>query len=189
MTPRQIETSNNNGNTACFMPNVQISLVPERTSPSPHSPKLWPHFNVREDVLSWDLGKVSKARDRVLIYSHRLKICSIAADVPVKFQSDWTTLNRNPAASKLARYCNKTSYQILKHGPCTLLFLHVLCFEDITICNFRYDPYGATGSLWRRPIYTCITFNRSFTLSVAKKLVFGFSTFPSHFTKNRKTEP
>ena len=62
------------------------------------------HFNIRQDVLSWDLVKPRSREIGCLRYRIALKfdrhIGSSAANVPVKFQGDLTILNKSKGISK-----------------------------------------------------------------------------------------
>ena len=59
-----------------------------------------PLFTKREDVLPQDFVKFGCYNDRIALKFDRL-LDRAAAEVPVKFQSDWNSLNPNLAASRL----------------------------------------------------------------------------------------
>ena len=58
-----------------------------------------PLFSKRVDVLPQDLAK-SRSRE-ILFQNHRIDFGNSVAEMPVKFQSDWNSLNPNLTVSRL----------------------------------------------------------------------------------------
>ena len=80
-----------------------------------------PRLNIRKDVLSWDLVKSRSREICIKNCSIALKFDrhfgSIAADVPVKFQSDTTILSTNLVASRLHEILRKDVFSDIETGP------------------------------------------------------------------------
>ena len=78
-------------------------------------------LNIRKDVFSYNLVKsrsheIGTINCRIALKFDR-HIGSTAAEVPVKFQSDWTILNTNLAASILYEILRKDVFSDIETGP------------------------------------------------------------------------
>ena len=78
-------------------------------------------FTKRTDVLPQDL-RIIRGRE-IACYNDSIPLKfdrhldSTAADVPVKFQSEWKSLNQNLAASRFREILGKTFVRLVNKGP------------------------------------------------------------------------